>query len=276
MTGLRWIGWVAALGWSLASLAMAAPAQVVSQGPAVQEGAQKFILHSKIIGGDFPVVVTLPAAPLAPGKKFPVIYALDGGYGVVGPVVRQFAVSGGMQNSLVVSVDYPDGQRDISLLHSRVDNDGRTLGGGGKAFEAFLLDELRPFIEARYPADPDNSILFGHSFGGVFTANVLADRPEAFRGYLIASPSVWADPGLPDRLSAAVGRAGARQVYVAVGGKEAPRMLDGEKRIVSILTAPNSRLSVQSHAYEGAGHITYYPQLILTAFAWFLPPKPTQ
>ncbi len=97
-------------------------------------------------------------------------------------MVRQFAVGGGMENALIVSVNTPDDKRDISLLHARVENDGRPLGGGGAAFEAFLLDELRPFIEARYPADADNSILFGHSFGGAFAAERagrIGRRPSA-------------------------------------------------------------------------------------------------
>src|SRR6185437_4614466 len=86
--------------------------------------------------------------------------------------------------------------------------------GGGAAFEAFLLEDLKPFIEAHYPADPRRSVLFGHSAGGLFAANVFADRPDAFYGYVIGSASAWADPSLFARLAAAAGKAHGQHVYL--------------------------------------------------------------
>jgi predicted alpha/beta superfamily hydrolase len=92
-------------------------------------------------------------------------------------------------------------------------------GGGGAAFQAFLLEELRPYIETRYPIDPKAEVLFGHSLGGVFTANILARNPDAFAGYLIASPSVWADPTILARLKAVRDKAGQHRVFVGYGGE---------------------------------------------------------
>ncbi len=53
-------------------------------------------------------------------------------------------------------------------------------------------------------------------------------------------------------------------------------MLDGEKRIIAALAGPTSRSCGAEPDLRGRGHITYYPQLILNAFAWFLPPKPAK
>ena len=90
-----------------------------------------------------------------------------------------------------------------------------------QAFEAFLLEDLKPFIQAKFPAaDPNRSVLFGHSFGGLFAANVFADKPDAFYGYIIGSASAWADPALIARVAAAAPRANGQHIYLTVGEKE--------------------------------------------------------
>jgi predicted alpha/beta superfamily hydrolase len=262
-----------------AAAAIAAPAtiQIVSQAPATQAGAERFVLHSQRVGRDFLVEVTAPITPILPGQKLPVIYALDSGYGIAGPVGRVLSGPGGMAPAFVVSVGYPDGQpnkrNDDLAHHSFRGEDGATVGGGA-AFEAFLIDELRPFIEARYPADPDQAILFGHSLGGLFAANVLADRPEAFRAYLIGSPSVWADPALLGHVAAAASRGGGRRVFVGVGGKETAQMLDGTAQLAAVLSKPPSTFVVKAQVFEGQVHMSYYPQLAPIAFAYVLPGRP--
>lgn len=59
------------------------------------------------------------------------------------------------------------------------------------------------------------SVLVGHSLSGIFAATMLADRPQAFSNYLIASPSYWADPGVADRLKAVKLTEPRRKVLVA-------------------------------------------------------------
>ncbi len=189
--------------------------------------------------------------------------------------------AGIMSPAYVVSVSYPGGQpsqRNSDLLHRPFSQDGATYGGGGAAFAAFLTQELRPFLEARYPMDPARAILFGHSFGGLFVANVLAETPEAFAGYIIASPSVWADPQLPARLALVAPKGAGRRVYVAVGEKEGvtvlqrPSMAEGADQIAAALSAPGATFVVEKHVFAGASEISYYPLLVPTAFAWMLPP----
>ncbi len=199
----------------IAASAFAEPAalRIVSVGPDAPAGAQRYVLHSERLGRDFVVVVSTPSGPFVePGRKIAAVYALDGGYGVAGPIGQLMAWSGTMSPAYVVSVGYPDGQasrRDSDLLFRPTVRDGVTIGGGGAAFEAFLTIELRPFLEARYPLDPTRAILFGHSYGGLFAANVLARTPHAFAGYIIASPSVAADPQALAGLAQAAPRARA-------------------------------------------------------------------
>jgi predicted alpha/beta superfamily hydrolase len=234
------------------------------------------------VGRNFVIVVSAPSGPyMQPGKKLPAIYVLDGGYGIAGPLAQMMSWAGTMSPAYVVSVSYPKGQgveRDTDLLYRPVTRDGVTTGGGGAAFEAFLTQELKPFLEARYPIDPDKAILFGHSYAGLFVANVLAENPEAFCAYVVASPSVWADPQLLERLASSAPKGSGRRVYIAAGEKEdmdprqKPSMLEGAAEIASALTAPNSTFKVEKQIFSGENHISYWPRLVPASFSWILPP----
>jgi hypothetical protein len=66
--------------------------------------------------------------------------------------------------------------------------------GGAARFSAFLRDELKPWVHARYHVDPDDSTFFGYSLGGLFATYVLLNDPGLFGGYGIGSPSLdWDD-----------------------------------------------------------------------------------
>lgn len=102
---------------------------------------------------------------------------------------------------------------------------GADRNGGADQFLSFLADTLKPEIAARYPHTGGEQILFGHSLGGLFAANALLTRPEAFSTFIIGSPSLWWDgfsilrklPDFTQRLSALSQQP---RVFVGVGGKE--------------------------------------------------------
>jgi pimeloyl-ACP methyl ester carboxylesterase len=268
----------------LAAMALASSAEaqitVVSEQPYAVEGAQRFVLTSRTLGRDFIVVVTPPAVPIVPGmpgprldQRLPAVYALDGGYGVAGPLAQVMTMSGVTAPAYGVSIDYPPGagQRSTDFLFAPVTEGGSTYGGGGPAFLTFLTDELLPFLEARYPIDPERAVLFGHSFGGLFAANVLAEAPDSFSGYIIASASTWRDPSLTERLAGAAPRAGARRVFVGVGEREDERMRAAAQEIADALGAAGSTVKVESHVFEGENHVSYYPKLTQAGLAWTIP-----
>jgi predicted alpha/beta superfamily hydrolase len=253
-------------------------------------GTRQFVVHSALVGRDFVVAVSAPpkfgswiSADLAaagskqPDQKLPAIYALDAGYGIAGPMAQMLAGVATMSPAYIVSVGYGEGQvnwRRTDLLYRSATAGGVTYGGGGAGFQAFLTQELRPFLEAKYPLDPNKAILFGHSFGGLFAANVLAESPEAFNGYVIGSPSVWIDPEVLAKLSTTAKGTGHR-VFVAVGEREDTKMHEGVSQLVATLTAAPSSFKVESRVFAGESEISYYPLLVQAAFTWILPPPGT-
>jgi predicted alpha/beta superfamily hydrolase len=270
------------LALALASPAVAQPLKIVSENPPIQPDYHRYTLHSDRLGRDFAVTVNTPQATVfLPGQKFPVIYALDSGYGIAGPQGTLLGGTGAMAPAIIVSVGYLPGQamaRNLDLTHNKFSMGPTTTGGGGAAFEAFLLEDLKPFIEANFPADPARSVLFGHSLGGLFAANVFADKPDAFAGYIIGSASIWADLPTSQRVAAAAARAHGQRIYLTVGEKEdngAPdgstKMADGFKSLAAALKdRPNIALKAQ--VYAGESHLSYYPRLITDGFPFVLPP----
>lgn len=272
------------LGLSVGAPAWAqAPSlRVVSEGPGELYRADptvQFVVHSERAGRDFLVQVT-PAGhrPWLPGQKAPVAYVLDGGFGIFAPAAHFLGASNAMLPAYVVTVSYPKGQRGTRewdlLFGKAMRPEGTTAnGGGGEAFMGFLVDELRPFIEAKYPVDPANAVLVGHSLGGIFAANVLARRPGAFAGYLIASPSVWADPGVVDRLAHQPAAGAPRRVYVAYGGDEAAHMVAGGGQVARAVGRNKAAFASRAHVFEGADHLSFYPELAGGGLGYLLPRK---
>jgi predicted alpha/beta superfamily hydrolase len=270
------------LGLSLSTAARAEPLKVVSEALPTPVGVSAFLVHSDRLGHDIQVAVHLPqATAFLPGQKFPVIYALDSGYGVAGPQGTLLAATGAMAPAIVVSVGYANGQagfRNTDLTHGKVASGPMPFGGGGAAFEAFLLEDLRPMIEAKYPADPKRSVLFGHSLGGLFAANVFADRPDAFSAYIIGSASAWADPAVIARVAAAAPKAHGERIYLTVGALEdqsAPdggtKMADGFNGLAKALK-DQPGVILRTQVYAGETHLSYYPKLVTDGFAFVLPP----
>lgn len=270
--------------------AQTAPSLTVVSESKYPAGAHEFVVHSALVERDFDVVVSPPpifgswisedlkaAGSKQTSQKLPAIYALDAGYGIAGSMAQMMAGVGVMSPAYVVSVGYAEGQvtwRRTDFLYRPVTNGGATFGGGGARFQAFLTEELRPFLESKYPLDPTKSVLFGHSFGGLFVASVMAESPDAFDGYVIGSPSVWIDPQVLIKLaSAAKGR--GHRVFVAEGGQEDSKMRDGVSQLVATLTQAPSSFKVESRVFAGESEISYYPLLIQAAFPWIMPPPGT-
>jgi predicted alpha/beta superfamily hydrolase len=93
--------------------------------------------------------------------------------------------------------------------------------GGAGRLRAFLVQELRPWLSARYRTAAPWTVV-GHSMTALFGVHTLLSEPSAFDAYLLASPSLWWD----DRVMLREGpltRPGpppGADVYVSVGGDE--------------------------------------------------------
>jgi len=263
---------VVSLALALAVPVLAEPLKVVSTGLAAKMATEQMVVHSAQLDRDVLIEITRPFTPLKPGQRFPAVYTLDGGYELAGLEGWLLGGSGGMAEAYIVAVGYKPadyGKRDTDLTTQPVDRSGKVEPGRALAYRAFLTKELRPFIEARYPVDPSQAVLVGHSSGGSFAAALLSDEPGAFSAYVIGSPAIWNEPSLVARVGAA--KAHGERIFLAVGGGENARMTQGTAQLAEALKS-HSGLSVRSEVFPGATHLSYYPELIAEGLTYVLPP----
>ncbi len=164
-------------------------------------------LHSEIVDQGFKIMVARPfVSPFDAKEAYPVIYVLDGDMGF--PIVRQTALSlqsnGELPPALIVGIGYAGGMmegmskrnRDYTPTPDPVFMKYLGMGGpsgGADKFLRFIREELKPFIESNYPADPEDASVVGISFGGLFATYALLHHAETFQRYIVGSPSLWWD-----------------------------------------------------------------------------------
>lgn len=160
-------------------------------------------VHSKILGEDREILVYVPPYELKSGKKFPVLYLLDGDahfHSVSGLIqILGTGVNGtfAVPEMIVVAIPNTDRTRDLTPSHSESMPGGGTqdflkTSGGGENFLKFVQTELIPYVESAYPTHPYR-VLVGHSFGGITALNALYTMPETFDAYVSIDPSIWWD-----------------------------------------------------------------------------------
>jgi len=212
-----------------------------------------------------------PDWPLTKQGVTPVpVYVIDGGYafGMFSNIARYLqwgGIHGGAVQApiMVIGIAYEDQNKEaleLFRMHDLTPPDKNftpswddTLGpesvGGAPDFREFLIGTLKPLIENKYNVDATKSILYGHSFGGLFALNTMLKAPNAFSGILSLSPSLWFEQhhllkALKNRLDNGFRFSGKIAVYA--GGKEEEiagekyKMTSNVEELEEIVSAYNS------------------------------------
>jgi predicted alpha/beta superfamily hydrolase len=166
-------------------------------------------LRSHYHSQDYLVQIYQPQSP-APASGYPVLYLLDGNAtfpyaSVMAQAWDQAASRSHRSPPLIVAIGYPN---DVvfDLLARSFDYtpapqqhlksnsyaaERSDAHGGAEWFYQFIQFQLKPIIAQHYQIDPQKQTLFGHSYGGLFTLYVFLAHPDAFQGYMAASPAIW-------------------------------------------------------------------------------------
>jgi uncharacterized protein len=259
-------------------------------------------LHSEHVGDEFKIFVG--HCPGRGDDPPAVVYLGDanGFFGGAVDAIRLMQLSVHLPPLLVVGIGYRVGgiaETDVQRIRdftptsdpdfSRIFPELTAMGGAPNLL-AFIRQELQPWVRANYRVDPDDSMYFGHSAGGLFATYVLLTKPDTFRRYGIGSPSLWWDSSTAFDLEAKYAAAHddlPAKVFFSIGeyetheGRqwEASRLPPDEARIaglryidmvadmqrmVSALRSRNYRsLEMESAVYADEFHITV-PFLNLT------------
>jgi predicted alpha/beta superfamily hydrolase len=212
-------------------------------------------LRSKILNEDRTYRVHLPRGYQVSGKRYPVIFLLDGQshfthvVGSAGFLMDQEEIP----SLIVVGLDSTVRVRDFTPT----DWSSAWIGGGGAAkFRAFLAQELLPEIEKSFRTDGFR-ILAGHSASGQFALYCLESQPSLFQAYIALSPSLDWDDTLPVRgLERALDMKPAIQAFAFVArSDDSGRPLQDFDRLVEIFrTKAPAGLRWKSQAYDRETH----------------------
>lgn len=142
-------------------------------------------IDSAQTGATYPIFVYLPASYDSGSTTYPVIYATDGD-ATIPPENRFVNFARILQ------------RRQIDAILVGIGGTARRkkdfLLPGAIAYHAFLTQELIPFIESHFRADPRQRILSGISFGGSFVVTALfleAPKTLSFSHFISVEGSFW-------------------------------------------------------------------------------------
>ena len=183
------------------SLTGAAPAlgQPAPDGAPIVIGASHAV-PSAVLGETRRVNVWLPASYGSGDGRYPVLYLIDGGmeedFHHISGLAQISGAYGVTREFIVVGVESgATRKRDLTFPSADPEDIKQAPHNGGAAkYRRFLAEELKPWVEARYRTDGDDTLM-GESLAALFVVETLLRAPELFDGYVAVSPSLWWNRG---------------------------------------------------------------------------------
>jgi predicted alpha/beta superfamily hydrolase len=190
--------------------------------------------HSKILNNDRDVQVYLPPGyESKKARRYPVLYFQDGQNLFDGATsfipgqewqmdeTAQTLITSGKIEPLIIVGVYNTG-RDRVAEYTPAEDPKYKAGGKADLFGRFLIEELKPFIDARYRTIPDakHTGLGGSSLGGLVSLYLGLKYSDAFGKLAVVSPSVfWGDKFIV-RYVEAMGKKPNDRIWLDIGTKE--------------------------------------------------------
>ena len=256
----------AALVATLAACSTPAPSTPTPRpstaGPGVHVLAQRLAMPG--LGRERTLRLYLPPSyETSPDKRYPVIYMHDaqnlfddatsyaGEWGV-DETLDAFARTRGLE-AIVVGIDNGGEARNHELSpwsNPQIDP------AQGEQYMAFVVDVVKPFIDAHYRTRPDraNTAMIGSSLGGLVTHYALLRYPQVFGKAAIFSPSYWVSNEVYAQTAAHPWPADTR-VYFYIGGKEGDESVPDVERMIPLLATPDHAVrDITLHIEPDAQH----------------------
>ena len=184
-----------------------------------------------------------PSYASAPDRRYPVLYLHDGqnvfsGPGVpwggwgVGEAMTELARTRGFE-AIVVAIDH-GGEHRVSELSPWPNKRGIPVEG--PAYLAFVVDVLKPWVDAHYRTRPgrESTAMIGSPLGALSTQDALLRYPQVFGKAALFSPAYWFTPAIYDETKRHPWPAGTR-TYLYAGGAEDSDMVPDVERMMGVL-----------------------------------------
>ncbi len=162
--------------------------------------------RSEWLGNERDVHVWLPPDYEAdPARRFPVLYLHDG-QNVFDASTAFAGVEWGVDESaerlvherrieppIIVAIDHAGARRADEFAPTP--DAHRQAGGHADRYGRFLVEELKPSVDATFRTHPDaaHTAVGGSSLGGLVTLFLGLEHPDVFGTLAVLSPSLWWD-----------------------------------------------------------------------------------
>lgn len=186
--------------------------------------------------------IYLPASYASSTKKYPVLYMHDGqnlfdeftgGYGEWGidETLDSLMAKGGKE-CIVIGIDHGGAER----LKEYNPYDSQYGKGKGKAYADFLVNTLKPYVDAHYRTkkDPKHTSIAGSSMGGLISMYAIATYPNVFGNAGIFSPAFWLGKAIETDLKNAKGLA-QHKIYLVAGNLEGKMMINDMQHVYQLI-----------------------------------------
>ncbi|HEX2210990.1 MAG TPA: alpha/beta hydrolase-fold protein [Longimicrobium sp.] len=231
------------------------------------------------------VWIYLPPDYATSDKTYPVLYMHDGQN--VFDAATSYAGEWGVDETLdslhaagdrgviVVAVDH-GGQRRLDE-YSPWRNARMQTGGEGDAYAGFLVNTLKPWIDARFRTRPgrEDTGIAGSSMGGLISLYAALEYPDVFGRAGVFSPAFWfaGDSAFAHAAGAAPPRPGTRFYFVtgAQEGSEPRVYVRDHQRMVETLAAAGYRPGAETEALvraDGTHSEWFWRREFPAAYRW--------
>ncbi len=209
------------------------------------------------------VWVYLPPNYADSGDRYPVLYLQDGqaifdsrasGFEWGADETAEALIAKrAIEPIIIVGIEATPARISEYTPTARSVSGAETPGGRGRDYVRFLVEELKPFIDAEYRTVPSRSAVGGSSLGGLISIYAGLVRPDVFEAVLAASPSVWWDG---ESILALVRESTgiSSRVWVDVGNEEGAGMVSGARSLAREIESRSDDTEVHLEIAEGAGH----------------------
>jgi predicted alpha/beta superfamily hydrolase len=180
------------------------------------------------------VYLYLPNDWKTSGKRYPVLYMFDG-HNVFFDTHATYGKSWGMgeyldkneKQLIIVAVECSHKGHQRLSEYSPVDFSIPGIGaitGRGKEYMDWLVDTLKPYIDANYPTLPDreHTAIAGSSMGGLMSLYAVCDYNHIFKKAACMSPSFWVSKDKVLDIVANSAIAPDSSIYIDYGSLELP------------------------------------------------------
>jgi len=143
----------------------------------------QFSFESKVLAQSRDIQIYLPDDYNSSTKKYPVLYVIDSQQYFLHPIAYQ--------NTLREEDETPG----VIVVGIKMNSDTRRtlLYKQSDKFINFLAAELLPFIDSNYRTLPNERLYFGWEMAGGLALQLLAEKTDLFKGYLVSSATHFTD-----------------------------------------------------------------------------------